>query len=39
MLWLYGVLFAGAFGSMIALVGKEYIKKRRQAKKDAEMFV
>ena len=39
MLWLYGVLFAGAFGSMIALVGKEYIKKRRQAKKDAEMFI
>jgi predicted outer membrane lipoprotein len=39
MLWLYGVLFAGAFGSMIALVGKEYIKKRRQAKKDAEIFI
>ena len=39
MLWLYGVLFAGTFGSMIALVIKEYIKKRRQDKEDAEMFV
>ena len=39
MLWLYGVLFAGAFGSMLALVIKEYIKKRKQAKEDAELFV
>ena len=39
MLWLYGVLFVGAFGSMLALVIKEYVKKRRQAKEDAEMFV
>ena len=39
MIWVYGVLFAGAFGSMLALVIKEYVKKRRQAKEDAEMFV
>ena len=39
LIWLYGVLFVGAFGSMIALVAKEYAKKRRQAKEDAEMFV
>ena len=38
MLWLYGGLFAAAFGSMLALVTKEYIKKRRQAKEDAEIF-
>lgn len=38
MFWLYGILFIGAFGSMLALVIKEYIKKRRQAKEDAEMF-
>lgn len=39
LIWVYGVLFIGAFGSMLALVIKEYIKKRRQAKEDAEMFV
>ena len=39
MLWLYGGLFTAAFGSMLALVIKEYIKKRRQDKEDAEMFV
>ena len=39
LLWVYAVLFIGAFGSMLALVIKEYIKKRRQAKEDAEMFV
>jgi hypothetical protein len=39
LLWVYGVLFVGAFGSMLALVIKEYIRKRRQAKEDAEMFV
>ena len=39
LIWVYGVLFAGALGSMLALVIKEYVKKRRQAKKDAEMFV
>lgn len=39
MFWLYGGLFAAAFGSMLALVIKEYIKKRRQDKEDAEMFV
>ena len=38
LIWLYGVLFTGAFGSMIALVIKEFIRKRRQAKEDAEMF-
>ena len=39
MLWLYGGLFTAAFGSMLVLVIKEYIKKRRQDKEDAEMFV
>ena len=39
MLWLYGILFTAAMGSMLALVIKEYVKKRRQAKEDAEMFV
>ena len=39
LLWVYGALFVGAFGSMLALVIKEYIRKRRQAKEDAEMFV
>ena len=39
LIWVYGVLFIGAFGSMLALVIKEYIKKRRQDKEDAEMFV
>ena len=39
MLWLYGGLFTAAFGSILALVIKEYVKKRRQAKKDAEMFI
>ena len=39
MLWLYGGLFTAAFGSMLALVIKEYIKKRKQDKEDAEMFV
>lgn len=39
LIWVYGVLFIGTFGSMLALVIKEYIKKRRQAKEDAEMFV
>ena len=38
LLWVYGILFAGAFGSALALVIKEFIKKRRQAKEDAEMF-
>ena len=38
LIWVYGVLFTGAFGSMLALVIKEYIKKRKQAKEDAEMF-
>ena len=38
MLWLYGILFTAAMGSMLALVIKEYVKKRRQAKEDAEMF-
>ncbi|MBQ3428687.1 MAG: VaFE repeat-containing surface-anchored protein [Mogibacterium sp.] len=39
MLWLYGGLFATAMGSMLVLVIREYIKKRRQAKEDAEMLV
>ena len=39
MLWLYGGIFTVAFGSMLALVIKEYIKKRKQDKEDAEMFV
>ena len=39
MVCLYVALFIGAFGSMLALVIKEYIRKRRQAKEDAEMFV
>ena len=38
MLWLYGGLFAAAMGSMLALVAKEYARRRKQAKEDAEMF-
>jgi len=38
MLWLYGGLFIAAFGSMLTLVIKEYARRRRQAKEDAEMF-
>ena len=38
MFWLYGGLFTAALGSMLALVIKEYVKKRRQDKEDAEMF-
>ena len=38
MLWLYGVLFTAAMGCMLFLVAKEYARKRRQAKEDAEMF-
>ena len=39
LLWLYAALFIGAFGSMLALVIKEYAEKRRQNREDAEMFV
>ena len=38
MVWLYGVLFTAAMGSMLFLVAREYARKRRQAKEDAEMF-
>jgi hypothetical protein len=38
MLWLYGIIFTTAMGSMLFLVAKEYARKRRQAKEDAEMF-
>ena len=38
MLWLYGGLFAAAMASMLALVAKEYARKRKQDKEDAEMF-
>ena len=38
MLWLYGGLFIAAFGSMLTLVIKEYVRRRKQAKEDAEMF-
>ncbi len=38
MLWLYGGLFAAAMGSMLALVIKEYVRKRKQEREDAEMF-
>ena len=38
LLWLYAALFIGAFGSMLALVIKEYAEKRRQEREDAELF-
>ena len=38
MVWLYGALFTAAMGSMLFLVAREYARKRRQAKEDAEMF-
>ena len=38
MLWLYGMLFAGAFTAMMSLVVKETIRARRQRKEDREMF-
>ena len=39
MLWLYGGLFAAAMTSMLVLVIKEYVRKRKQEREDAEMFV
>ncbi|MBP3896850.1 MAG: VaFE repeat-containing surface-anchored protein, partial [Mogibacterium sp.] len=39
MLWLYGVLFTTAMCGMLFLVAKEYARRRRQAKRDAEMFI
>ena len=39
LIWLYVGLFTAAMGSMIALVIREYAKKRRQAREDAEMLV
>ena len=38
MLWLYGGLFAAAMTSMLVLVIKEYVRKRKQEREDAEMF-
>ena len=38
MFWLYGIIFTAAMGSMLVLVVKEYARKRKQAREDAEMF-
>ena len=38
MLWLYGGLFVAAMGSLGYVVGKEFVRRRRQAREDAEMF-
>ena len=39
LLWLYGGIFTAAMGTMLALVIKEYARKRRQTREDAEMLV
>jgi hypothetical protein len=38
LLWAYGILFTAAMGAMLTLVIKEYVRRRKQAKEDAEMF-
>ncbi len=38
LIWLYVGLFTTAMGSMLFVVAKEYARKRKQAKEDAEMF-
>ena len=38
LVWLYVAAFVTAFGGMLTIVIREYIRKRRQAKEDADMF-
>ena len=38
MLWLYGGVFAAATSGLFAFVIKEFLRRRRQAREDAEMF-
>lgn len=39
LIWMYVAAFITAFSGMLVLVIKEYVRRRRQAKEDAEMFV
>ena len=36
--WLYGGVFTAAMGALLAFVIKEFLRKRKQAREDAEMF-
>ena len=38
MLWLYGGVFTAAMSALFAFVIKEFLRRRRQAREDAEMF-
>ena len=37
-LWLYGGVFAAATGALFTFLVKEFRRRRRQAREDAEMF-